>query len=184
MGEPLHAYSSVRDALRILLDTHGEALGSRQITVSTVGLLGRLQQLGDDFGGRVQLALSLHAGTDATRQRIVPSAKQASLAQLRQMLLDTPRPKNRVFMIEYVLLPGVNDAEAEWDGVAAFVEGLPAIVNVIPFNPFPGAPFTPPTYEDIRRAWQALTSRGVRNAIRWPRGRDQQGACGQLMLTP
>lgn len=114
----------------------------------------------------------------------MPAARHAPLATLRQALHDHPRPKNRVYMLEYVLLPGVNDGEAEWDGVQAFAEGLPAVVNLIPFNPFPGAPYRPPSDEDITRAWQALKARGVRNTVRWPRGRASQGACGQLMLAP
>jgi len=182
MGEPLHAYDSVRDAIRVLLDTHGAPLGARHITVSTVGLVRRLAQLGEDFGGRLQLALSLHAGTDATRRRIVPTARTTSLTDLREALLALPRAGRRPLMLEYVLLPGINDSEAEWDGVAAFVDGMPAVVNLIPFNPFPGAPFRPPTDPEIEAAWQELKRRQIRNTVRWPRGRAAQAACGQLML--
>ncbi len=182
MGEPLHAYESVRDALKVLLDTHGEPLGARNVTVSTVGLIRRLGQLGEDFSGRLQLALSLHAGTDATRQRIVPTARTTSLSDLREALKAMPRAGQRPVMLEYVLLPGVNDGEAEWDGVAAFTADLPAVVNLIPFNPFPQAPFRSPTDGEIERAWRALRARGVRNSVRWPRGRAAQAACGQLML--
>jgi 23S rRNA (adenine2503-C2)-methyltransferase len=182
MGEPLHAYDSVRDALRVLLDDHGTPLAARNITVSTVGLVRRLAQLGEDFGGRLQLALSLHAGTDATRRRIVPTARTTPLHELRAALAQLPRSGRRPLMLEYVLLPGVNDAEEEWDGVAAFIGDLPAVLNLIPFNPFPGAPFRSPSDDEIERAWRALRARGIRNSVRWPRGRAAQAACGQLML--
>ncbi len=181
MGEPLHAFDSVRDALSVLLDRHGVSFGARNVTVSTVGLVRRLHQLGEAFGGRVQLALSLHAGTDETRRRIVPAARTSSLAELKETLVALPRPGNRVYMLEYVLLPGVNDGEAEWEGVAEFARGLPAVVNVIPFNPFAGAPFRSPEYDEISAAWRALRDRGVPCTVRWPRGRDTGGACGQLV---
>ncbi len=182
MGEPLHAYESVRDALRVLLDPHGDPIGARNVTVSTVGLVRRLAQLGADFEGRVQLALSLHAGTDATRRRIVPTARTTPLAELKEALLALPRAGKRPLMLEYVLLPGINDGDADWDGVAAFTDGLPAVLNLIPFNPFPSAPFRSPTDDEVEAAWQALKVRGVRNSVRWPRGRAAQAACGQLML--
>ena len=86
-------------------------------------------------------------------------------------------------MLEVVLLPGVNDGEAEWDGIARFADGMNAVVNVIPFNPFPGSSFRPPTDDEIERAWRALRERGVANKVRWPRGRAVDGACGQLVAS-
>jgi 23S rRNA (adenine2503-C2)-methyltransferase len=182
MGEPLHAYESVVDAVRILLDDHGLCLGAKQITVSTVGLVPRLRQLARDTGGRIQLAISLHAGTDATRARIVPIARRTSLADLREAVHAWPLPGSRAVMVEYVLLPGVNTADAELDGVAWFMDGLRGIVNLIPFNPFPGAGFRSPTPAEARDVQQRLQARGVAASIRWPRGREVSGACGQLML--
>ncbi|MCA9493929.1 MAG: 23S rRNA (adenine(2503)-C(2))-methyltransferase RlmN [Myxococcales bacterium] len=183
MGEPLHAYVPVRDALKVLLDGHGEPFAARSVTVSTVGLVDRLRRLGEDFGGRIQLAISLHAGTDETRRRLLPAARHTSLEQLRDAILAMPRPGDRALMLEVVLLPGVNDGEAEWDGIARFADGMNAVVNVIPFNPFPGSSFRPPTDDEIERAWRALRERGVANKVRWPRGRAVDGACGQLVAS-
>lgn len=183
MGEPLHNYEAVLDALRVLLCDHGASFRNKHITVSTVGLVPKIHQLAEDLGGRVQLALSLHAGTDAVRQRIIPTARKYPLAQLREALLAHPLPGSRALMLEYVVLPGVNDTVEELDGVGAFAEGLRAIVNLIPFNPFPGAPFESPTHEQVLAVHRGLRARGVAASIRWPRGREASGACGQLMLT-
>lgn len=182
MGEPLHAYASTRDALRVLMDPHGLCMGSKQICVSTVGLVPRMKQFSDDFGGRVLLALSLHAGTDATRRRIVPTAKASSITALRQALLDHPLPGTRKLMLEYVVLPGVNDTPEEMDGVAAFSEGLPVMINLIPFNPFPGSTFRSPELAEVQALFLGLRQRGLPVAVRWPRGRGAHGACGQLAL--
>lgn len=182
MGEPLAAYDAVRDAIQILLDPHGPCLGSKNITVSTVGLVPRMAQLARDTGGRIQLALSLHAGTDATRQRIVPIARRWPIAALRQALRDWPLPGSRALMVEVVVLPGINDGEQDLDGIAAFMEGLRGVVNLIPFNPFPGAPFASPRPDQVVAMHDALQDRGTFTRIRWPRGRQVSGACGQLML--
>ena len=181
MGEPLHNYDATADALRVLLDDYGYGYGARQITVSTVGLLSKLQRFHRDFGGRVQLALSLHAGTDATRERIVPAARSAPLASLKEALLTAPRPANRKLMLEYVVLPGVNTTPAELDGLARFTEGLPAVVNLIPFNPFPGAPFRSPTVTEVHAVQDGLRQRNTFATVRWPKGRSTASACGQLV---
>jgi len=182
MGEPLHNAAAVGDALDVLLDAHGLPFAQRNVTVSTVGLLRPLRGLAERFGGKLQLALSLHAGTDATRRAILPVARTVSLAQLKAALLAHPFPGQQKLMLEYVVLPGVNDTDEEVEGLAAFVEGLPAVVNLIPFNPFPGAPFRSPDADEIRSLWKRLKARGIPNTVRWPRGREAQGACGQLML--
>jgi len=182
MGEPLHNADAVLSALRVLTDPHGLPMAKRNLTVSTVGLLRPLRRLGEAMGGKLQLAISLHAGTDATRRRILPIARTVSLQQLREALLAHPFPSRQKLMLEYVLLPGVNDGPAEVDGLRAFTEGLPAVVNIIPFNPFAGAPFRSPEHGEIEAFWQALKAAGIHNTVRWPRGRDAHGACGQLML--
>lgn len=182
MGEPLHAYHPTRDALGVLLDDHGVNFGSRRVTVSTVGLTDKMRQLGADFGGRVQLALSLHAGTDQTRQRIIPVARRYPMAELRQACLDYPLPNRRVLMLEYVVLPGVNDSDEELDALQAWQQGMRSVVNLIPFNPFPGAPYRSPTVEEVRSVYERLQDRRVPATVRWPRGRDASGACGQLAL--
>ncbi|MFT4978066.1 MAG: 23S rRNA (adenine2503-C2)-methyltransferase [Myxococcota bacterium] len=182
MGEPLHAYDQTRDAIRVLLDDHGLNFGARHVTVSTVGLVGRMHQLGEDFGGRVQLALSLHAGTDATRQAIIPIARAHPLAALRKACEAYPLPGRRALMLEYVVLPGINDSDAELDALTAWRAGLRAVVNLIPFNPFPGSPYRSPTTEEVKSALKRLQDRRVPVTVRWPRGRDADGACGQLAL--
>jgi 23S rRNA (adenine2503-C2)-methyltransferase len=182
MGEPLHNDLAVHDAVRVLTDPHGPGLGAASIVVSTVGLVGKLRAFSQAFGGRVGLALSLHAGTDATRRALLPVARSTSLAELKQALRDHPLPGGRWMMLEVVVLPGVNDGEADLDGLAAFADGLRAVVNLIPFNPFPGAPFRSPTTEEVRAMEAALKARGVLTTVRWPRGRAADGACGQLAL--
>lgn len=182
MGEPLHNYEAVRDALYVLFDPHGRPMDMRRVTVSTVGLVAKMRQFGADFGGRVQLALSLHAGTDATRQRILPIARKVSMADLRDTLIAHPLPGSRHLMIEYVVLPGVNDSDAELQALAGWMQGVDGMVNLIPFNPFRGASFRSPSTEEVLSARDRLHRLGVPVRIRWPRGREAHGACGQLML--
>jgi 23S rRNA (adenine2503-C2)-methyltransferase len=135
-----------------------------------------------DFGGRVQLALSLHAGTDKTRARILPVARTVRMAALRQALLSHPLPGSRHLMIEYVVLPGVNDSPEELDALCDWMSRVDGIVNLIPFNPFLGADFRSPTTAEVVAARDHLRARGVPVKVRWPRGREAHGACGQLML--
>jgi 23S rRNA (adenine2503-C2)-methyltransferase len=184
MGEPLHHYEATRDAVGVLLDQHGRCFGAKNITVSTVGLVPKLRRFAADFGGRLQLAISLHAGTDATRRRIVPTAVASSLADLKQAALDYPLPGSRMLMIEYVLLPGVNDTAEELTGLAAWMDGIDGVVNLIPFNPFAGATFRSPTTDEVWAACHTLQAAGVVVTVRWPRGRGANGACGQLALVP
>ncbi|MCB9663908.1 MAG: 23S rRNA (adenine(2503)-C(2))-methyltransferase RlmN [Alphaproteobacteria bacterium] len=182
MGEPLHNADALADALRVLLDGHGVGFGSRNVVVSTVGLPERLRRFGADFEGRVCLALSLHAGTDATRRRIVPAARATSLAELKALLQSLPFPGSRKLMLEVVVLPGVNDGPDELDGMAAFADGLPAVINLIPFNPFPGSDFRTPTPDELTAMYAGLKARGAVVTVRKPRGREAAGACGQLAL--
>lgn len=182
MGEPLHHYPATRDAVRILRDDRGPCFKARHITVSTVGVVPKMRAFARDFGGRVQLALSLHAGTDETRRRIIPLAARYDLAALRQACLDHPLPGTRRLMIEYVVLPGVNDSPDEIAALAAWTRGIACLVNLIPFNPFPGAPFRAPTAAEVGRVAEALAGLKVPHSVRWPRGRTVAGACGQLAL--
>ena len=182
MGEPLHYYDQTRDALRVLLDQHGICLAARHVTVSTVGLVHAMRRFSSDFGGRVQLALSLHAGTDETRRQIIPAARKWSLSELKKTLIDHPLPGSRVLMLEYVILPGVNDTPAELDGVAEFSRGLRALVNLIPFNPFKGSDLRSPTRSEIDHVEVELKRRGVPCSVRVTRGQERAGACGQLAM--
>jgi 23S rRNA (adenine2503-C2)-methyltransferase len=182
MGEPLHNEGALHDALHVVFDQHGDPFDQRKVTVSTVGLPDAIDRLRDAFDGRLQLALSLHAGTDATRQRILPMAKRVSMAALRDRVVAYEAVRNSRLLVEYVVLPGVNDTPAELDALAAWMDGLRGVVNLIPFNPFPGAPFTTPTDAQVNAAWRHLRALHVPVTVRWPRGREAQGACGQLML--
>ena len=182
MGEPLHQYEVTKNALRILLDQRGICFSARNVTVSTVGLVPALRRFSEDFKGRVQLALSLHAGTDDTRQKIIPTARKWRLEDLKQALIDHPLPGRRVLMLEYVILPGVNDSDEELNGVAEFTQGLRCIVNLIPFNPFPKSPFRAPTQAEALHVDAQLKARGVPCSIRVTRGQEKAGACGQLAL--
>ena len=183
MGEPLHHYPATRDAVRILRDEYGPCFKARHITVSTVGVVPKMRTFARDFGGRVQLALSLHAGTDATRRRIIPLAERYDMASLRQACLDHPLPGTRRLMIEYVVLPGVNDSVDEITALAQWTRGIDCIVNLIPFNPFPGATFRAPSADEVRAVAAALQHAKVPYSVRWPRGDTVAGACGQLALT-
>ena len=182
MGEPLHNYPALRDALRVLFDPHGHPFDRRKVTVSTVGLPDRIAQLTEDFGGKLQIALSLHAGTDATRKTILPMAKKVSMAELHEAAAAWESLDGGFTMVEYVVLPGVNDTDAELDGLASWMQGLRGVVNLIPFNPFPQAPYRSPTEAEVLRVRDGMKARGLVVTIRWPRGREASGACGQLML--
>ena len=182
MGEPLHHYESTRDALSILTDPGGLALAYDRITVSTVGLAPRIAQLGRDFGGRIQLALSLNAGTDATRRRLMPITARYDMAALRDAVAAYPLRPNRGVLVEYVLLRGVNDTPDELSALATWARGLPVVVNLIPWNPFESADFEAPLPNDVDRAFATLVGLGVRVKVRLPRGRAAAAACGQLAL--
>jgi 23S rRNA (adenine2503-C2)-methyltransferase len=182
MGEPLHHYENTRAAISILTDPGGLALAYDRVTVSTVGLVPRMAQLGRDFGGRVQLALSLNAGTDTTRRRLMPVTERWGLEALRTAVAEYPVRPNRGVLVEYVLLRGVNDTPAELDGLADWARGLPVVVNLIPWNPFDGADFESPTSADLDRAYAHLVERRIRVKVRLPRGRTAAAACGQLAL--
>jgi len=182
MGEPMQNYEAVMNTIRVVTDSRGPCLEARKITVSTVGLVKRMGQFGRAFDGRVQLALSLHAGTDETRQQIIPLARKYPLSALKAACLAHPLPGSRHLMIEYVILPGTNDTDAELAGVAEWTQGLSCVVNLVPFNPFPGAPFRAPTPEETRSVSTRLRAMGVMTTVRWPRGRAVNAACGQLAL--
>ena len=181
MGEPLHHYANTRDALRILTDRFGPMLPHAAITVSTVGLAPRIRQLATDFEGRIQLALSLNAGTNATRAAIMPLTDRHDLGELKAALQDYPLPgPRRTLLLEYVLLAGVTDTEAELMAAADWASGLRCVINLIPFNTFPGALFESPDTASVDRAYRTLSQAGHHVTVRRPRGRREQAACGQL----
>jgi 23S rRNA (adenine2503-C2)-methyltransferase len=134
MGEPLHNYDAVARALVLLTHPEGIALSTRRVTVSTSGLVPQIDRLGHDFAGTVQLAISLHAVDDARRSEIMPINRKHPIADLVAALKRYPLPRRRRFTIEYTLIRGVNDADAEADAMAELLRGVPVKVNLIPYR--------------------------------------------------
>jgi len=178
MGEPLANYDAVVEAIEILTAPWGLGLSGRRITVSTVGLLPQLQRLVRDTP--VSVAVSLTATTDALRDRLMPVNRRYPLGELFATCRALPLAQRRRITFEYVLLAGVNDAPADSARLIKLLHGIPAKVNLIPFNPFPGAEFTPPTADVIDRFKHRLLAGGLNASVRATRGRDIQAACGQL----
>lgn len=179
MGEPLYNYENTRDALNILMDHEGVALSRRRITLSTSGVVPMMDKCGEELG--VNLAVSLHAVRDDLRDEIVPLNRKYPIAELMAACRRYPGASNaRRITFEYVMLRGVNDSEAEAHELVRLLQGLPAKVNLIPFNPWPGSPYQTSTPEAVRRFAAILNDAGYSSPIRRPRGRDISAACGQL----
>ena len=178
MGEPLFNYAELRRALAVVLDRSGLGLSRRRVTVSTAGVVPGIDALGRDLG--VRLAVSLHAPDDALRSELVPLNRKwnidAVLAACRRY------PARRQITFEYVMLDGVNDTPDHARALAARLRDLPAKVNLIPFNPWPGSPFRCSPPQRIRAFRELLEQAGIEAPIRTPRGRDIMGACGQLAI--
>jgi 23S rRNA (adenine2503-C2)-methyltransferase len=182
MGEPLHNYEATARALRLLTHPEGIALSSRRITVSTSGLVPEIARLGEDFGGNVGLAISLHAADDDTRTRLMPINKKYPLAELMGALRAYPLPRRRRITIEYTLVAGKNDAPAEATKLVKLLRGLPVKVNLIPMNPIEASTLGPPVMEGVLRFQRILCDAGFSCFIRRRRGDDVSAACGQLAL--
>ena len=179
MGEPLYNYDNVAKAIRIVMDGEGIAISKRKITLSTAGVVPAMRRCGEELG--VNLAVSLHAVSDELRDEIVPLNRKYPLADLLAACRDYPGVHNaRRITFEYVLLKGVNDSLADAREMARLLKGIPAKVNLIPFNPWPGAPFECPSAEVIERFAQILFEGGLTAPVRQPRGQDIMAACGQL----
>jgi 23S rRNA (adenine2503-C2)-methyltransferase len=177
MGEPFDNLAEVARAIRLLTDPRAFAFAAKRVTVSTVGVVDKLDAF---FAGcRAELAVSLNAPDDARRDAIMPVNRRAPLAALREALL-AKLPAGRRVLFEYVLFDGFNDAVDDADLVATFVDGLRCRVNVIPCNPGPDPALRPPRPEQLDAFVARLSSRGVTTLVRRPRGRDVGGACGQL----
>ncbi len=179
MGEPLDNLAAVLMAVRSLTDVF-PGLSPRRVTVSTSGVVPRMGRFLRE--SRASLALSLNASDDETRSRIMPHNKTWPLASIMNVLREATADRPRRFFVEYVQLPGVNDAAADAIRIAALLQGLDVHVNVIPHNPFPGSPFRSPPREETLRFHAQIKAQGLTGIIRWPRGRDVAGACGQLAL--
>ena len=179
MGEPLYNYDNVAKALRIAMDGEGIAISKRRITLSTAGVVPMIRRAGAELG--VNLAISLHAVTDELRDRIVPINKKYPIAELMEACRSYPGLSNaRRITFEYVMLKGVNDSPADARALVKLIEGVPAKVNLIPFNPWPGAPFECSSNAAIEAFSDIVFNAGYASPVRTPRGRDIMAACGQL----
>ncbi len=179
MGEPMFNYDNVVAACRIMMDSDGLALSRRKITVSTSGVVPRIRDLAKDVG--VNLAISLHAVTDELRDVIVPINRKYPIAELLDACREYVRlvPSRRI-MFEYVMLNGVNDSPEDAHKLVKLLEGIPSKVNLIPFNPWPGAPYTCSSNNRIHAFGRILIAGGIASPIRKTRGEDIMAACGQL----
>ncbi|MXP09816.1 23S rRNA (adenine(2503)-C(2))-methyltransferase RlmN [Pseudoblastomonas halimionae] len=181
MGEPLYNFDNVRDALRIVMDGEGLALSKRRITLSTSGVVPAMARCGEEIG--VNLAVSLHAVTKDVRDEIVPINKKYGIEELLQACADYPGASNaRRITFEYVMLRDKNDSDDDARELVRLIKqfDLPAKVNLIPFNPWPGAPYECSTPERIRAFSNIVFEAGISAPVRTPRGRDIDAACGQL----
>jgi 23S rRNA (adenine2503-C2)-methyltransferase len=179
MGEPLYNTDNVRDAIGVLTDPEGLQLSKRRITVSTSGVVPDIARLGAETG--TMLAISLHATNDALRDVLVPINKKYPIAQLLQACRDYPGVSNaRRITFEYVMLKGVNDSLAEARALVKLLKGIPAKINLIPFNPWPGSIYECSDWEQIEKFSELVFDAGYSSPIRTPRGRDILAACGQL----
>jgi len=179
MGEPLYNFDNVAKALKIVMDGEGISISKRRITLSTAGVVPMIRRCGAELG--VNLAISLHAVTDELRDQLVPINRKYPIAELMEACRTYPGLSNaRRITFEYVMLKDVNDSPAEARALVRLLEGVPAKVNLIPFNPWPGAPFERSTDEAIARFSQIVFDAGYASPVRTPRGEDIMAACGQL----
>ncbi len=180
MGEPLDNLAAVIPALRVLADSRGLNIPYRRITVSTAGHVDGLRELAAAQLPNLRLAISIHAANEALRTRLVPLNARYSLEQLKVALREYPLGRGGVFLIEYVLLAGVNDQQEHASELVRYLDGLPVRVNVIPYNGGSRRPFVSPSREEIDRFCGWLTGAGLFVRRRHPKGRDVMAACGQL----
>ena len=182
MGEPLANYEATARSLRILTHPEGIALSARRVTVSTSGLVPEIARLGADFSGKIGLAVSLHAADDETRSRLMPINRKYPLATLMDALRAYPLPPRRRITIEYTLIAGRNDQEAEARKLTRVLRGLPVKVNLIPMNPIEASSLGPPAMAGVLAFQKILCDAGYSCFIRRRRGDDVAAACGQLAL--
>ncbi|MBS0478781.1 MAG: 23S rRNA (adenine(2503)-C(2))-methyltransferase RlmN [Proteobacteria bacterium] len=181
MGEPLYNFDNVRDALKLVMDGDGLALSKRRITLSTSGVVPMMARAGEEIG--VNLAVSLHAVTKEIRDEIVPLNRKYGIDELLQACADYPGANNaRRITFEYVMLKDKNDSDADARELVRLIRKykLPAKVNLIPFNPWPGAPYDTSTPERVKAFSNIVFEAGISAPVRTPRGRDIDAACGQL----
>lgn len=179
MGEPLYNFENVRDAMNIAMDGGGISLSRRRITLSTSGVVPEIARTAEEIG--CMLAISFHATTDDIRDRLVPINKKWNLETLLSALRDYPRLSNSErITFEYVMLKGVNDSDEDAKRLVKLIRGIPAKINLIPFNEWPGAPYERSDWDRIETFADIIFKAGYASPIRTPRGEDIMAACGQL----
>jgi 23S rRNA (adenine2503-C2)-methyltransferase len=179
MGEPLYNFDNVKAALAIVMDGDALALSKRRVTLSTAGVVPMIARAGNEIGS--SLAISLHAVRDDIRDEIVPINKKYPIAELIEACRTYPGASNaRRITFEYVMLKGVNDSIADARALVKLVAGIPAKINLIPFNPWPGAPYECSDWSQIEKFAEIVNKAGYASPVRTPRGRDIMAACGQL----
>jgi 23S rRNA (adenine2503-C2)-methyltransferase len=179
MGEPLYNFDNVRDAMKIAMDGEGIALSRRRITLSTSGVVPEIARCAEEIG--CLMAVSFHATTDPVRDRLVPINKRWNIAALLEALREYPRLSNSErITFEYVMLKDVNDSDEDARRLVRLISGIPAKINLIPFNEWPGAPYRRSDWERIERFADIVHKAGYASPIRTPRGEDIMAACGQL----
>jgi 23S rRNA (adenine2503-C2)-methyltransferase len=179
MGEPLYNYENVARAMRIAMDGEGIGLSRRRITLSTSGVVPLMDRCGEELG--VNLAVSLHAVRDDLRNELVPLNRKYPIAELLAACRRYPGASNaRRITFEYVMLRGINDTEADARELVRLIAGIPAKVNLIPFNPWPGSVYLPSTRTQLDRFAALVMQAGFASPVRTPRGQDILAACGQL----
>ena len=179
MGEPLYNLDAVRDALLIVADGDGIAISKRRITLSTSGVVPNIERAGAEIG--CMLAVSLHAVRDDLRNELVPLNRKYPIAQLLEACRNYPGVSNaKRITFEYVMLKGVNDSIEDAKALVRLLKGIPAKINLIPFNPWPGSKYECSDWEQIEKFSQVVFDAGYASPVRTPRGRDILAACGQL----
>ena len=179
MGEPLYNFEAVRDALLIVADNEGLALSKRRITLSTSGVVPLIPRVGAEIG--CMLAVSLHAVSDVVRNELVPLNRKYPIAELMQACRTYPGLTNaKRITFEYVMLKGVNDSLADAKALIKLIKGIPAKINLIPFNPWPGSRYECSDWDQIEQFSEYVFRAGYSSPVRTPRGRDILAACGQL----
>ncbi|MFC3061710.1 23S rRNA (adenine(2503)-C(2))-methyltransferase RlmN [Paenirhodobacter populi] len=179
MGEPLYNFENVRDAMQVVMDNEGISLSRRRITLSTSGVVPEIARTAAEIG--CLLAVSFHATTDEVRNRLVPINKKYNIETLIASLREYPRLSNSErITFEYVMLKGVNDSDEDARRLVRLIRGIPAKINLIPFNEWPGAPYQRSDWERIEAFADIIYKAGYASPIRTPRGEDIMAACGQL----
>ncbi|MEX2518111.1 MAG: 23S rRNA (adenine(2503)-C(2))-methyltransferase RlmN [Paracoccaceae bacterium] len=179
MGEPLYNTDNVRDAMKIAMDNEGLSMSRRRITLSTSGVVPEIVRAGEEIG--CMLAISFHATTDAVRDKLVPINRKWNIKALLDACRAYPRLSNAErITFEYVMLKDVNDSDADARRLVQLIAGIPAKINLIPFNPWPGAPYERSDWDRIEAFAEIVNRAGYASPVRTPRGQDIMAACGQL----